>query len=102
MGCNDRKASPKQAENVGVGSVTPLSVPANLAVKPDKKWYLVCSGGSLATGGTTPKASTVKKLTFEACFAFEMGSGDHLFKLSTSDNTDNATVHATAKNNNEG
>ena len=35
-------------------------------------------------------------------FAFEMGSGDHLFKLSTSDNTENTTVHATAKNNNEG
>jgi len=28
---------PKQAENVGSGCVTPLSVPANLAVNPDKK-----------------------------------------------------------------
>ncbi len=35
-------------------------------------------------------------------FAFEMGSGEHLFKLSTSDNTENSTVHATAINNNEG
>ena len=37
VGCNDKKAAPKQAENVGVGSVIPRSVPANLAVNPDKK-----------------------------------------------------------------
>ena len=37
VGCKLKKAAPKQAENVGVGSVMPRSVPANLAVKPDRK-----------------------------------------------------------------
>jgi hypothetical protein len=37
VGCNVKKAFPKHAEKVGCGSVTPLSVPANLAVNPDKK-----------------------------------------------------------------
>ena len=37
VGCNSRNACPKHAENVGVGSVIPRSVPANFAVKPDKK-----------------------------------------------------------------
>ena len=31
------KKTPKQLEKVGVGSGIPLSVPANFAVKPDKK-----------------------------------------------------------------
>ena len=37
VGCNSRNACPKQAENVGVGSVIPRSVPASFAVNPDKK-----------------------------------------------------------------
>jgi hypothetical protein len=37
VGCSSRKAWPKQAEKVGVGSVIPRSVPANLAVKPERK-----------------------------------------------------------------
>lgn len=37
VGCSERNAAPKHAEKVGVGSVIPLSVPANLAVNPDKK-----------------------------------------------------------------
>ena len=37
VGCSSRNAWPKQAENVGVGSVIPRSVPASLAVKPDRK-----------------------------------------------------------------
>ena len=57
---------PKQAENVGSGLVTPRSVPANFAVNPDKKKYLVCSGVNLETGGITPKASAVRKITIEA------------------------------------
>ena len=44
----------------------PLSVPAVLAVKPDKKWYSACSNESLDTGGRTPNASAVKKIIFEA------------------------------------
>jgi hypothetical protein len=32
------KGAPKQAENVGSGSWTPSSVPATLAVKPERKW----------------------------------------------------------------
>ena len=31
------KGAPKQVEKVGCGSVTPRSVPATFAVKPDKK-----------------------------------------------------------------
>ena len=37
VGCSSRKAAPKQAEKVGVGSVMPRSVPASLEVKPDRK-----------------------------------------------------------------
>ena len=36
-GCKLKNGPPKQAENVGVGSVIPLSVPASLAVKPERK-----------------------------------------------------------------
>jgi len=36
-GCNGKKASPKQAENVGSGSTIPYSVPATLAVYPVMK-----------------------------------------------------------------
>ena len=35
-GCG-RKGWPKQVENVGCGSVTPISVPASFAVKPERK-----------------------------------------------------------------
>ena len=34
---NTRVSYPKQAENVGVGSVIPRSVPASFAVNPDRK-----------------------------------------------------------------
>ena len=37
VGCSSKKAWPKQAEKVGVGSVMPRSVPASLEVKPDRK-----------------------------------------------------------------
>ena len=37
VGCSSRNACPKQAENVGVGSVMPRSVPASFAVNPDRK-----------------------------------------------------------------
>ena len=37
VGCNSRNACPKHAENVGVGSVIPRSVPASLAVNPERK-----------------------------------------------------------------
>ena len=32
--------APKQVENVASGSMTPFSVPATLAVYPDKKWNI--------------------------------------------------------------
>jgi hypothetical protein len=35
-GCG-RNGAPKQVENVGCGSVTPISVPASFAVKPERK-----------------------------------------------------------------
>ena len=44
----------------------PRSVPASLAVKPDRKWYLVCSFGQLSDRGSTPKASAVRKITLVA------------------------------------
>ncbi|MNT71840.1 hypothetical protein D3C72_2103750 [compost metagenome] len=66
VGCSVRNAAPKQAENVGVGVVMPRSVPASLAVKPDRKWYWVCSGVRRDTGGSTPKASAVRKMIFFA------------------------------------
>jgi len=37
VGCKLKNAAPKQLEKAGVGSVIPRSVPASLAVKPDKK-----------------------------------------------------------------
>lgn len=37
VGWSSRKAWPKHAENVGWGSVMPRSVPASLAVKPERK-----------------------------------------------------------------
>ena len=37
VGCSSKNACPKQAENVGVGSVIPRSVPASFAVNPDRK-----------------------------------------------------------------
>lgn len=50
----------------GVGSVTPRSVPASLAVKPDRKWYCVWLAVKRETGGNTPKASAVRKITLVA------------------------------------
>ena len=37
VGWSERNAAPKHAEKVGVGSVMPRSVPASLAVKPERK-----------------------------------------------------------------
>ena len=55
--------SPNNVENVGCGSVTPLSVPANLDVKPVTKWYIAAFLSSLEIGGNTPNASAVKNTT---------------------------------------
>ena len=49
--------------NVARGSVTPFSVPATLAVYPDRKWYIAAAGDSRAMGGSTPKASAVSMIT---------------------------------------
>ena len=61
-----KKAAPKQAENVGVGSDTPRSVPAIFAVKPDRKGYCVCSGVKIDTGGNHPNASAERQITLVA------------------------------------
>ena len=53
--------APKQVENVAIGSVIPISVPATLAVYPEMKWYAAWAGESLAIGGSTPNASHVRK-----------------------------------------
>jgi len=37
VGCCGRNGAPKAQEKVGCGSVTPISVPASLAVKPVRK-----------------------------------------------------------------
>ena len=73
VGCKVKKAAPKQAEKVGVGLSTPLSVPASFAVKPDKKWYWASSLLNIDTAGKTPKASAVKKITLLAWPPFEIG-----------------------------
>ena len=57
------KGSPKSAENVGTGSTMPCSVPATLEVKPVTKWYMAASRVRRAMGGSTPKASQVRKNT---------------------------------------
>src|SRR5258706_1549997 len=51
--------APKHVENVASGSVTPFSVPATLAVYPDRKWNIACAALNLAIGGITPNASAV-------------------------------------------
>lgn len=66
VGWRGKKASPKQAEKAGTGSVIPNSVPATLAVYPEIKWYIAYSGVSFETGGKTPKASQVKNNIFLA------------------------------------
>ena len=63
LGCIGINGAPKHALNVALGSVTPISVPATLAVYPDMKWYAACFGFSLAIGGSTPNASQVRKTT---------------------------------------
>ena len=73
-GCLGRKGAPKQAEKVAVGSVTPRSVPATLAVYPERKWYIACRGVSRAMGGSTPKASAVRNTTVFGCPPVPPGS----------------------------
>ena len=68
VGCKGIKGDPKQAEKVAWGSVTPRSVPATFAVYPLMKWYMACSGVSLEIGGSTPKASAVRKIIFSGWF----------------------------------
>ena len=63
-GCKGRNGAPKQALKVGLGSVTPSSVPATLAVYPEINWYMACAAVNLETGGSTPNASQVSKNMF--------------------------------------
>ena len=63
MGSSGINGSPNSEENVGVGSVTPTSVPGILAVKPVTKWYMAASAVRREMGGNTPKASQVKNST---------------------------------------
>ncbi len=43
----------------------PRSVPASFEVKPDRKWYCICSVVRRETGGRTPNASAARKITFD-------------------------------------
>src|SRR4029079_3598181 len=67
-------AAPKQVLKVAVGSVTPISVPATLAVEPDRRVYSACAGVSCAIGGSTPNASAVRKMMVD-------GGGPRFFSL---------------------
>src|SRR6516225_8045474 len=67
VGGRGRKGAPKQVENSGSTPTSPFSVPATLAVYPERKWYIACAGVSLAIGGITPNASAVKKMMFFGC-----------------------------------
>ena len=61
------------AEKVGVGWVMPRSVPASFEVKPDRKWYCICSVVRRETGGRTPNASAARKITFDGWPARDTG-----------------------------
>src|SRR5215470_337532 len=67
LGRNGRNGAPKQVEKFGVGSFRPASVPATLAVYPERKWYIACSVLRREIGGKTPKASAVRKMMFLGC-----------------------------------
>ena len=70
--------APKQVEKVGSGWVRPFSVPATLAVKPERKWYMAWAGDRRAIGGRTPKESHVSMTMF-----FGMPARDVLLALET-------------------
>ena len=53
------KGPPKQALNVASGSLTPRSVPATLAVQPDRKWYMAWSGVKGGDRGEDAEGSAV-------------------------------------------
>ena len=55
--------SPNSVENVGTGSLMPISVPATLDVKPVTNWYIAASFESREIGGSTPNESQVRKMT---------------------------------------
>ena len=55
--------SPNSVLKVGCGSLIPRSVPASLEVNPVTKWYIAAFSSSLEIGGSTPKASAVRKIT---------------------------------------
>ena len=59
--------APKQVLKVAFGSVTPFSVPATLAVYPDRKWYIAAADDSRAIGGRTPNASAVSMMMLRGC-----------------------------------
>src|SRR5438552_11475200 len=67
LGTSGRNGDPKQVLKVAFGSVTPFSVPATLAVYPDRKWYIAPSGVSREMGGKTPNASAVSMTMFLGC-----------------------------------
>src|SRR6516164_9134832 len=64
VGGRGKNGAAKQVENSGSTPTKPFSVPATLAVYPDRKWYIACAGVSLAIGGITPNASAVSMMTF--------------------------------------
>ena len=53
----------EQGGEGGHGLLMPSSVPATLEVKPLTKWYMAASADRRAMGGSTPKASQVRKIT---------------------------------------
>ena len=59
--------APKHVENVGCGSVTPISVPASFAVNPERNQYCAWSLVRRAIGGRIPKASAVRNTTLLGC-----------------------------------
>src|SRR5260370_6146911 len=71
LGCHTRNGPPKHAENVAVGSFTPISVPATFAVYPLMKWYIAWAGVIKLTGGRKPQASPVRKIISVGCPAVQ-------------------------------
>src|SRR6202008_1945441 len=66
-GGRGRNGAPKQVENSGSTPTRPFSVPATLAVEPDREWYIACAGVSLEVGGITRKAAAVSMMMFLGC-----------------------------------
>ena len=85
MGSSGINGSPNSEENVGVGSVTPTSVPGILAVKPVTKWYMAASAVRREDGRQHAKgvAGQEKSTTLGWCYTLSPRVGNVLHRYAT-------------------